>query len=324
MPRGKTKGAKQYKPKKVCTICHREISIDNFYNSKSPVFEDGKVTICKRCIQEMVDYKDMNTVYKILQILDIPFFYNRWEENAVQGGNMIGRYIRMANSGINEFNNAKWEDSVFDKNGSNNEKDYEKMKIKERTITLTDEQRKTYMEKWGIGYSDKELYSFEKKYDMLKESYSQKTAMHTEALLTYIRYRVKEELATAEGNVAEARQWGGLADRASEKAKLNPNQLKQADLTGGLNCFGELSRAVEQAVDIIPILPKFIKKPQDEVDFTLWCYINYIRRLKGLPDCTYEEIYNFYEERKKEYKYQDDREFLFDDEENDGDVDDAK
>ena len=63
------------------------------------------------------------------------------------------------------------------------------------------------MEKWGIGYSDKELYSFEKKYDMLKESYSQKTAMHTEALLTYIRYRVKEELATAEGNVTEARQW---------------------------------------------------------------------------------------------------------------------
>lgn len=44
--------------------------------------------------------------------------------------------------------------------------------------------------------------------------------MHTEALLTYIRYRGKEEMATARGDVGEAQKWGGLADKASERAKL--------------------------------------------------------------------------------------------------------
>jgi hypothetical protein len=126
--------------------------------------------------------------------------------------------------------------------------------------------------------------------------------MHTEALLTYIRYRCKEEISTAKGDVKEAKAWGELAAKAAQDAKINPSQLSKADLADGLSTFGELVRAVEQAVDIISILPKFKEKPQDKVDFTLWCYINYIRDLKGLPYCDYKDIYAFYEQRKKEYE----------------------
>lgn len=125
--------------------------------------------------------------------------------------------------------------------------------------------------------------------------------MHTEALLTYIRYRVKEELATASGNVKDAKDWGEMANKAATNAKINPSQLSKADLTEGLSTFSELSLAIEKEVDIIPILPRFKCRPNDALDFNIWCYVNYERDLSGLPPCSYEDIYAFYDQRKRDY-----------------------
>lgn len=157
-------------------------------------------------------------------------------------------------------------------------------------------------EKWGYGYTQEQLYAFEKKYQLLKNNYPEKTALHTEALLTYIRYRVNEEMATAKGDVKSAKDWGELASKQATNAKINVSQLSKNDLQDGLDSFGSLVKAVETAMDIIPILPKFKEQPQDKPDFTLWCYINYVRDLKGLPPAEYKEIYSFYDERKKEYE----------------------
>jgi hypothetical protein len=137
---------------------------------------------------------------------------------------------------------------------------------------------------------------------MLRNNYQEKTAMHTEALLTYIRYRVKEEMSTAKNDMKAAKDWGQLAQKAAQDAKINPSQLSKSDLSDGLDTFGQLVRTVEQAIDIIPILPKFKERPQDKVDFTLRCYINYVRDLKGLPLVEYKDIYGFYEARKKEFE----------------------
>lgn len=277
--------------------CGRELSEANFYNTSSPMFLGGKITVCKTCLKEMIDYTKINTIYDILQTMDLPFIEETWKSCELKKGDTFGNYIRQINS-LPQFKNMRWKDSIFESNSS--------IRMSNGVVIneplLTNVEKNRLIDKWGFGYSDEELYSFEKKYNLLKNNYPEKTAMHTESLLTYIRYRVKEELATAKADVAEAQKWGQLADKASERAKLNPSQLSKADLSGGLNGFGELVRAVEQAVDIITILPKFKKRPQDAVDWTLWCYINYVRRLKNLPDAEYEEIWKFYDERKKEYE----------------------
>ncbi|HEY5588887.1 MAG TPA: hypothetical protein VIK86_08030 [Candidatus Paceibacterota bacterium] len=156
--------------------------------------------------------------------------------------------------------------------------------------------------KWGEGYDADEYVSFERKYEFLKNNYPEKTSMHTEALLKYIRYSVKEEISTAKNDVGAAKSWAAMAQTAATSAKINPSQLSAADLQDGLTGFGQLSRAVEQAVDVISILPKFREKPQDKVDFTLLCYINYVRELKGLGSCEYKDIYNFYEQKRKDYE----------------------
>ena len=154
---------------------------------------------------------------------------------------------------------------------------------------------------FGENYTKHEYQKMKNKYDKLKQSYIIQTNLHQEALATYVRFKVKEEDATAKGHVDEARKWYDAAQNAADKAKLSPKQLSESDLQKGLNSFSEISQALEQAVDIIEILPKFKNRPADSVDFTIWCYINYARKLKGLPTVDYSEVYRFYDDMKQEY-----------------------
>lgn len=154
---------------------------------------------------------------------------------------------------------------------------------------------------FGEGYTKNEYRKMYNKYENLKLNYSIQTNLHQEALATYVRFKVKEEDATAKGDVAEAMKWYNAAQSAAENGKLTPKQLSESDLHGGINSFSEIFKAVEQAVDIIPILPSFKFRPNDALDFTIWCYINYARDLQGLPQCSYEDVYKFYDKKKQEY-----------------------
>ena len=95
-----------------------------------------------------------------------------------------------------------------------------------------------------------------------------------------------------------------MAKEQASSGKLNPSQMSKADLTGGLDTFGQMARMVEQTElgEFMRVLPVFMEQPKDRVDITLWMYVNYIRDLKGLEECTYEQIWDFYNKRIEEYE----------------------
>ena len=103
------------------------------------------------------------------------------------------------------------------------------------------------------------------------------------------------------GCVDEAKKWYDAAQNAAANGKLTPKQLSAADLQKGMNSVCELVKAVEQATDIIKIMPQFKYRPIDAVDFTIMCYVNYERKLNGQPCVEYEDIYSFYDKKKEEY-----------------------
>ena len=109
------------------------------------------------------------------------------------------------------------------------------------------------------------------------------------------------EFSIAKNEASVAEKWGRLAKDAATAAKINPSSLSKSDLQGGLNGFAELVKAVEETVDVISIMPKFRYMPQDAPDFIIYCYVNYVRDLKGLPPCEYWEIYEFYDKNKQTY-----------------------
>jgi hypothetical protein len=293
----------------ICIQCSKEKAKDrNFYNTRSNLYKNlGKIPICKQCIKTLIDYNDMETIYSFLRQFDIKFDIEYWVSAEESDYETFSKYMTMVNS-LSQFEGTSWNDSVFEVGKLEEEIEYNSDEIESQHQSIKNQEKvsQELITKWGEGYTNEEYRAFERKYSMLKNNYQEKTAMHTEALLTYIRYRTKEELATAKNDMKAAKDWGQLAQKAAQDAKINPSQLSKSDLSDGLDTFGQLVRSVEQSEDIIPILPTFKEKPQDKVDFTIWCYINYIRDLKSLPLASYEEVYAFYEDRKKEFETRDD------------------
>jgi hypothetical protein len=317
MPQRKSNKKKETTIKNfTCASCGTLKDATEFYASYSSIHTTGKIPYCKDCLRSMIlDDRGQISTDKFkdtLKLINRPYLHDLWLSSIDDKMDTFGCYMK--NLGLVQNRKLTWEDSKFSAE-SINQNNLINNTIKISSFELSDE----IIDKWGAGYKVEEYQAFERKYNLLKNNYPEKTAMHTEALLNYIRYRVKEELATASGDVKDAKDWGALAKDAATAAKINPSQLSKADLTEGLSTFGELVRAVEQSVDIIPILPRFKEKPQDKADFTIWCYINYVRDLKGLPPCDYKAVYQFYEERKKEYaKHSNKEDDIFENEDENG------
>lgn len=300
MTKNNTKETKKIK----CTgKCQRELAESNFYKSDSPIFPSGRVPLCKNCIKELINYDDMETIYQVLRTIDKPFYYDYWqgciEKNPKDS---FGNYIRMANSGINEFKGARWNNSYFESKNNNSSNNL-RAESKE-VISLDSNELDRLKDKFGEGYLDNEYRLFEKKYQELRPSFQLLTTMHEECLREYCIDKVKEGLAKARGDFKEAKEWAAMAKDVANSGKLNPSQMSKADLSGGLDTFGQLAKMVGQTDigELLKILPKFIERPKDKPDVTLWHYINYIRDIKGLPECEYKEIYDFYNKRAKEYE----------------------
>lgn len=293
-----------------CQSCGKIKKPNNF--APNSLADNGKEVYCYACRKKYVNNKE--NLRKYLEINNLNFNEELLEkcwENAIKNiNNKYGKKKEYDKNIENEKNKLAITNYLkmkgfkqylipLDKNKKINSNQPVSKDIDDK-FEVTDE----LMEKWGYGFTPQEYYFFERKYNKLKDDYEEKTSMHTEALQTYIIYKVKSELETAQGNVKNAKEWADLASKAAKNAKINPEQLTKADLSEGMDTFGQLVRAVEQRVDIIPVLPKYKEKPKDKADLILYCFINYIRDLKDLPPANYQDIYNFYEERKKDYENQ--------------------
>jgi hypothetical protein len=294
-----------------CLSCGLTKKISEFYVSSS-VYNagTGRVQYCKECCNKLsVDEKGIIDVIKfkdLLEKIDKPFLkdvlQSAYEESKKEGASPpIGLYFKNINS-LGQYKNLTWKDSKMlpeikhelNYNSANEIVENNSNFIR---FTVTDD----ILNKWGFGYSNDEYGYFEKKWNQLIDNYGEKTSFHIEGLKTYIRFRVKEEIATARGDVKEAKEWGALAKDAATAAKINVSQLSKSDISGGVELIPQLFEAVESEVGIISILPYLKEQPYDDADLIIWCIINYGRRLEDKSRVEYKEIWQFYDQMLEEY-----------------------
>ena len=333
---GKTKAVKETQ-KKICCSCpseRAEQSVNNFYKSYSKMHTDGYIPMCKTCIMEKCFNESKNDIdvemlKNILRQIDRPFIDSVFQasinqyNDTYEGKNVtpknrikiIGYYFKNIQTlrqycALDWNGGIEWNNRIMKSNKDStvtSEEKYIAKNNKDEDIYVLDEDNENFIvtkdiiRLFGEGYKKSEYKAMWNKYEFLRKNYPDVTNLHVEALVTYVRFKVKEEMSTAQGNAIDAEKWSAAATKAADKAKINPSQLSQSDLQGGLNSFSEIFKAVEQAVDFIPILPRFKYRPNDALDFNIWCYVNYIRDLEGKPLCKYEDVYNFYDKRKEEY-----------------------
>lgn len=284
-----------------CACCGKSKKKSFFYKSYNTMHSLGVLPYCKDCIKELsMENGEINLekFKNMLQQLDRPFLYDVFDTSVESGGDIIGKYFK--NSAMRQYRDLAWNDSIFGLN-----KNEETNQIQNNINIKQQYDLDDLTEKWGYGYSENEYYLFEKRYEKLIDNYGEKTALHIEGLKTYIRFRIKEELATANGDVKEAKAWGDLASKAAQDAKLNVSQLSKSDISGGVELVPQIFEAVESEVGIIPILPKLKEQPYDDADLIIWCIVNYLRRIDDKPRIEYKDIWCFYDEMLHEhYKQQ--------------------
>lgn len=291
--------------KKLCNHCGKERSVSEFYISDNPLDLLQRVSMCKQCIKNNINYDDIDTVKDILHQINKPFIYDKWESAIEESKNPkgintdpFGCYMKILSLNY-RGRKLTWKDSVHKEIDSSFESKEQKTVdlVQDKEFQLTEE----IIDKWGDGYSPEHYKLFEKKYSRLIRNYGTKTELHTEGLLVYIRFRVQEEMATARGEVKEAKEWAALATKAATDAKINVSQLSKSDISGGVDVLSQLFEAVETEASVIPLLPKLLEQPYDDADMIIWANINYYRTLEDKPRVAYRDIWNFYDRMLSEH-----------------------
>lgn len=289
-----------------CAYCGNLRPKTEFYVSHNKLDNQGVTPYCKSCLKSLCNgdnnFPDVNRTLQVLKKIDRPYIDRLWQQATKEPNpNAIGKYMRMLNMG--QYQGLTWEAGDIGNVDNIKAKSMGDIIPFESPIEKIDNFEVTddMIQMFGTGYTKEEYLRMKEKYDFLSKGYNTQNNMHVEALLSYIRPKVKEEMAIAQGNTQEAKTWSDMAQKAADRAKINPSQLSKADLQGGLNTVGDIALAAEQQEDIIKILPEFRFRPNDAVDFCIWEYINYARDLQGLPLIDYKDVYKFYDKRKKDY-----------------------
>ena len=298
--------AKQVK-KKYCSACQVEKNLSEFYRSYNSLHSDGRMPMCKECIRNVCydengDFS-LDNLISVLRQLDRPFIRALWEAALNEVKNQksesydgaIGTYFK--NVSMPQYRSLKWDDSVFEAKFVSESRSGRQPSGLDRVYYLPSDEfevTEDVIRLFGEGCTAQEYKVMNGYYETLKNDYPSITESQKKILLRYVRAAAREEIATNSGNTAEAEKWGKLSSDALK-------QLNQSDLQGGISSFSEFFQKVERTKDVIRILPKYRYRPNDALDFVIWCFINYCRRLEGKTECTYEDVYKFYDEKVAEY-----------------------
>ncbi len=261
--------------KKTCDTCKKELSVVNFYNTNSALSSDGKLNICKTCVTNTIDYKNMETIYAILQLLDVPFIQQYWESAENNNpNNPWGSYITMANSKINEFKNKKYKDSKF----------FDSQKEFNKRFDIDFEVTREILARWGNHDEVSDYLKLEQFYNDMKDKNRIETPQEETYLkkLAIISLKMDQELEA--GHYDEAKKLGDLFSKYMADSQFRAIDKGGIDKTGGLRGFGQIYAEVEKD-DFIPPWEHYRKikgLTQDIVDKSIMHIENFTLKLNKI------------------------------------------
>ncbi|MDD4156595.1 MAG: hypothetical protein PHY08_08500 [Candidatus Cloacimonetes bacterium] len=293
-----------------CLSCGLKKKSKDFYVSSSVFNADtGKVTYCKECRNTLSIDKtgviNINKFQGLLEKIDKPFLkdvlQSAYEESKKEGSSSpVGLYFKNINS-LSQYKNLTWKDSVFEN------KEIQREQINKATdfTDIADDFiiTKDMVIKWGNGFESEQYMMLEDLYQNLFNSYDIDNRSQEEYLKTACLYQLRNIEAIRNGNAQEATKWGGLFDSYMASGKLKPSQLSESDKMGGVTNFATFFQYIEKSNNFIPTFPDLIL---DDIDYSIFMFLNYNRTLMGLPEVSLGEVKNF-----MTYDYQKGQEIIF-------------
>lgn len=292
--------------KKKCENCHRELAIkNNFYTTRNKLFPDGRINICKKCINEKIDYDNMNTVYDMLRQMDIPFIQSVWDGADVKKkGTKFGNYIQAI--ALAQYDGLTWNDSDILKSNKNKEKD-KKQEVKIMIPKSEKEIKKiqNIRNRWGDDWTDEELLLLNQTYDELSADKNMKFNSSKQYLKLATMNYVRAYMASKNGDMNEADKYTKLFNETMKMGEFTPSALAKNSNLEKLGSFSDFNLMVEECIDVVDlqrILPNYMQQPRDLPDKVMWYMINYMQDSLGMKRSDYKDIYKFYIEMEANYR----------------------
>ncbi|MDR6779355.1 MULTISPECIES: hypothetical protein [Paenibacillus] len=99
--------------KKICISCEKSLALSYFYKSYNKFDSDGRLSVCKNCLKNSINYDDLNTAKDILMQINRPFIHSLWisseEEAKLKNHDLFGIYMKTL--GLPKYRELTWKDS---------------------------------------------------------------------------------------------------------------------------------------------------------------------------------------------------------------------
>ncbi|WP_090739303.1 hypothetical protein [Paenibacillus sp. Mc5Re-14] len=282
--------------RKICKgECGKSKLLSDFYTSTSMMF-DGHVPVCKKCLKEMIDENNIESVKTTLQRIDKPFIAKVWKSAEENESDTVGTYFRMINS-LQQYKKSSWADSDME---GENETDIYKHKFDdlddvdeivtdEGVIKLT----KDIAMKFGSGYTNREYLTMEKFYHDMSYSHDINTPQLKKQLVYLCKLQIWMDRSLEQGDDKAFKNYNDRYEKILQSSGFRPIDRKSASESSGMMSFSQLFEQVERNGYVEP---KPIEERMDLVDMAILSHINYVRQLIGheklstLPDDISDEV----------------------------------
>lgn len=143
---------------KYCTKCKKlkKLSSDYYLAANTTINSDGKLCICKNCLESIVNMNDMNSLKNIMRMIDRPFLIEEFEGSFVSNPNKpFAEYMRRL--AMKQNRDKTWDDSEFKKMIIEDNRD--------STTTMNDQETlNELINFFGRGFIEEDYYWLQNEY----------------------------------------------------------------------------------------------------------------------------------------------------------------
>lgn len=255
---------------KNCNKMGKHLCSDDFYKSRNNMVEHHPY--CKDCVEEMIDINNLQTVFDVLKVLDIPFIMDEW--NSVCNScnqKYIGNYLKIINfNKRSKYLNLGFEDSIYELSEGEDMSDAVEESLNEIP---------KWSDEWQGSYTASDLKYLNDYYNGLNNDFKIITTNHKDyarkiAQASLSQMKAYQKLLNGvDGADIAYEKATKLFDMLSKSAQFAESQRGANDVA--LGCFGRVFDAVEKHNWV----PEYVPTDEDMYDKLLKQFSNIERSL---------------------------------------------
>ena len=249
---------------KKCLKCKQERPIEQFQDTLSKFFPNGKCYICTPCLETMVKQDNLGEVDRLMRWLDLPFDLNKWTQLYAQHGkHTLSAYFNLLYD--DHYSALQWADE--------NERWHQAQKegtIDDEIKALNEAKLKKLRKVWSGAYKPEQLLWLDNFYNQIVATQNVSTPILQEKARDFceLQLHIKEGLR-AGVDVSK------MMKQADDIVKVYHFEASNAKSAADFESVGELMVYYGKK----GWHPNWHNEPQDSIDFMMENIQNYLKRL---------------------------------------------